>query len=352
MDCNKYESCLKVINMCKNKARYYKTVLTAFKQYSFGNKNRNKKFIVLKSYDRYWGIYSTILLLLPFMEKARQRNQIPVLDFTKSKLPYIQDEKKWRRENAWEYYYKQPEQEISLNEVYQSKNVKILEKYYGMKTAPDWNNFMPASEKELKRWSGVIKRNIHLNDGLAGKVEAEKRRIFGDVNKVLGVGIRAGYRYGMLKNNPLFHNHPKCATCEEYIAVVEQKMNEWNCDAIFLAIDDREYQEKFVKHFGAKCQYVNRKLNHYFKDDHAVESLAELYIEYGGGLVGTRSKNEEYVVETHILAQCHALYANMSGGAEFAYLLNGGKYENVEIYNEGVYKVRRSKGHTRCKERS
>lgn len=337
MKSNKYKGCSRALNICKKEIKYYKTALTAMKKFSFGEKNKNKKFLILRGYDKRWGIYSTILLLLPFMDWARKRNYFPIIDFTKSNLPLLQDEKRRNRENSWEYYYKQPFEEISLSEVYQSKNVRVLEKYYTMKMAPNWNTIMPASEEELKRWNSIIKRNIHLSDGLAEKVKTEKRRIFKDANKILGVGIRAGYRYGMIKNDALFNNHPKCATCEEYIAIVERKMDEWNCDAIFLAIDDREYWEKFVKYFGTKCRYIDRKLHHYFKNDNAVESLTELFIEYGGKRVGTRKKNEEYIVETHILAQCHALYASIGGGTQFAYFMNGGRYENIEIYNEGMY---------------
>ncbi len=158
------------------KAQYYKLVLTAVKKYSFGEKNGDKKFLVLRSYDKRWGLYSTVLLLLPFIEKARKRDYIPVIDFTKNNLPLIQDEKKRRRENSWEYYYKQPSAEISLMEVYESKNVWILEEFYVMKKAPDWNNNMPASQYELKRWNQIIRKNIHLSDGLAEVVHAEEKR--------------------------------------------------------------------------------------------------------------------------------------------------------------------------------
>lgn len=335
-----------VVNLCKKELRYYKTAFTATKKYSFGKRNKDKKFLVLKSYDKRWGLYSTILLLLPFMDWARKRGYIPVVDVASSNAPLLQDEKKRKRENSWEYYYKQPSEEISLAEVYQSKNVRVLEKYYVMKTAPDWNAFMPAPGEELERWSRIIKRNIHLNDGLAEKVKTEKGKIFKNANKVLGVGIRAGYRYGMMKNDAMFNHHPKCATCEEYIAIIERKMDEWNCDAIFLAIDDREYWEKFVKHFGMKCRYVDRRLHHYFKGDRPVESLDELFVEYGGRRNDTRKKNEEYIVETHILAQCHALYAGIGGGTEFAYFMNGGRYENIEIYYEGIYEGVGNKEHS------
>lgn len=335
MKITEYEPFNKFVKFFKRKMRYYKTILTSVKKYSFGEKNGDKKFLILKGYSRHWGLYSAILLMLPFMEKARKRGYIPVIDFTKTDLPCIQDEKKWRHENAWEYYYKQPSANLSLTEVYQSKNVRVLEKFYITPKDPAWNDMMPALPKDLERWSRAIRKNIHLNSSLLKKVKAEKKRIFRSANKVLGVGIRAGYRAGMMRNEALFNNHPKCATCEEYIAIVEKKMKEWNCDAIFLAVDDREYQEKFVKYFGSTCWYIDRKLMHFFKNDVAIESPEERQIEYEG--VGTKRKTEEYIVETYVLAQCNSLYANIGGGTEFAYFLNGGKYENIEIYNEGVY---------------
>ena len=175
---NKYEGCSRAFYFCKKELNYWKTVLTAMKRYSFGKQNKNKKFLILTGHDKNCGIYSTIFHLLPFMEWARKRNYIPIIDFTKSNLPWIQDEKKRRRENSWEYYYKQPSEEISVAEVYQSKNVRVLEKYYVMKTAPRWNDIMPSSEEELKRWAGIIERNIHLSDGLAERVKIEKRKIF------------------------------------------------------------------------------------------------------------------------------------------------------------------------------
>lgn len=71
-----------------------------------------------------------------------------------------------------------------------------------------------------------------------------------------------------MKNKELYNNHPKIAPCEKYIEIVEQKMKEWGgYDSIFLAIDDREYLEKFKRHFGEKCLWVNRRLKHFFKDD-------------------------------------------------------------------------------------
>lgn len=46
---------------------------------------------------------------------------------------------------------------------------------------------------------------------------------------------------------------------------------------------------------------------------------------------------EKYILETYMLARCTSLYASRGGAVTFACFLNGGKYEHIEIYNEGFY---------------
>lgn len=50
-----------------------------------------------------------------------------------------------------------------------------------------------------------------------------------------------------------------------------------------------------------------------------------------------RERTEKYIVETYLLAQCQCLYSCIGGGAEFAFFLNGGKYDHVEVYDKGNY---------------
>lgn len=53
--------------------------------------------------------------------------------------------------------------------------------------------------------------------------------------------------------------------------------------------------------------------------------------------ITVRERNEEYIIETYLLAQCCSCYSCHGGGATFAYFLNGGLYEHAEFYNAGKY---------------
>lgn len=310
-----------------------KTRLRTKTRYCYGNSNRDKTFFVISCNTTAMGLYSMIFYVLPFIAYAVRKNYIPVIDL-KTYLPLIQDEEKAGIENAWEYYYEQPVKQYALEEVYRSKHVIVMVDGAFRIQMPKWNEMFPTDEKTLKYWHNVVASYIRLTDDLKKRIATEKQKIFKPGQKVLGVGVRAGLRAGAMKNEELFNAHPKVPTCEEMMDLVENKMAEWQCDRIFLAIDDREYFNKFITRFGNKCCYLKRRLIHYFENDKTIKE-EDMWVEYEGCSV--RERTEEYVVETYLLAQCDSLYSCRGGGAAFAYYLNGGKYEHVEVYDAGLY---------------
>lgn len=302
----------------------------------YGNKNKDKKFFVITSSNTCVGMYSFVLYtVLLCIDYAVKNNYIPIVDLKKNHLPLIQDEDKKGLENAWEYYFEQPVKQYTLEEVYQSRHVITFIDYEvsGVKLQ-EWYEMIPAGEKDLKYWSRMIKSYIRLNSELKSRVEAEQKKIFKN-HKILGVGIRAELRAGAMRGGELFNDHPKQPTCEELMDIVEEKMKDWKCDALFISSDDREYLNKFISRFGDKCLYMDRKLTHHFKNGVPVTRKSDLLIEFADSTV--KERTEEYVVETQLLAQCHSLYSCIGGGVAFAYFLNGGEYEHCEVYNEGLY---------------
>lgn len=312
-----------------------KTRVTVKTHYCFGDKNKGKTFFVISCDGKRMGLYSIIFYMLPFIEYAHKKNYIPMIDLQKSNMPLIQDEDRFGLENPWEYYYEQPGKGYTLDEVYQSRNVIIMKDGAFRIKMPDWNAMCPTTDDELKRWHHMIKLYIRLNKGLAERVEKERERIFKPGRKVLGVGIRAGLRAGMLRNLSHFNGHPVQPTCEELIDIVEGKMKEWGCDSLFVSCDDREYLNKFISYFGGVCYYTERKLLHLFKDDQPLVERAERRIEMDG--MTTRGYTEEYILEVYLMAQCNSLYSCRGGGSEFAYFVNGGQYEYLEVYDKGLY---------------
>ncbi|MCM1251828.1 MAG: hypothetical protein NC321_03335 [Clostridium sp.] len=329
-----------IVNIYEN---YYKMLskIPVGKRYRSicnGKKNKGKKFFLITSMltGSQCGLYSTILCIgLPYIDFAIKKGWIPVIDLREVRMPMLQDEDKFGIENPWEYYYKQPMDDVPVEEVYQSKCVRYAY-YWGKKVKVlDWSIMFPPDEKTLKYWNNIITSYIRLNDALEDRIAVERNRIFGANRKVMGVGVRAGLGAGAMRNEKLYNGHPKQPTCEELMEIVEEKMKSWGYEYIFLSCDDREYFNKFVSRWGEKCCYVERSRLHFFENDEPVWENEKRNIEFEN--VTMREKNEEYIIETYLLAECNSGYLCRGGGTVFAYLLNNGKYEHVEIYDEGLY---------------
>lgn len=332
-----YEAIMLMIYKLKAilKRKYYLLNKKPKSVHYYGQKNKDRIFFVIPS-DKNCGLYSNILESLVCVEHALKRGYIPVFDYKNNFAPMIQDEDKSGLENAWEYYYEQP-MKVSLEEVYQSKNVVFFNDEEFLMRRPDWREMFPASNRDLQKWHKVIVDNFRLQKPLKERVEREAARLFDGKREILGVGVRAGFRASHILKKALIEGHPIIPTCEEMIQIVEKKMQEWNYEFLFLSCDDREYQQKFLKYFGDKCIVLERHLKHYFENDipMCTEENLDWYLrEYQG--ISKREEVAEYLVEVYLLSKCDSLYSCIGGGAQFAYFLNGGKYKHLGVYNEGL----------------
>lgn len=325
------------------KSRRAKNGLIVKTHFSYGDKNKDKTFFVIYHNQENVGLYSTIFYFLPYIDYAIRKNYIPIIDLKRAYLSSLQDEDKRGIENAWEYYYEQPIQKYTLEEVYQSRHVIMNEVFLNVNCAPllykvkepEWTARFPADEQDLKYWHQIINSYIKLNKKLEERLEAEKEKIFKPGCKVLGIAVRAGLRAGAMRNEEIYNNHPKQPSCEELIDIVEKKMKEWECDYFFLSCDDREYLNQMVSYFGDKCCYFNRKRMRFFANGSPVLEPHKRMIEYEA--CSQREKNEEYIIEIYLLAQCNCLYSCKGGGSLFAHFVNGGRYEHIETWYNGVY---------------
>lgn len=318
----------------------------AFKKYSYGEKNGDKRFRVLCNKNPWasaHGLLSTVSILLPNIVEARQNGYIPVIDLCRNDTiqPLLQEQETVKVENAWEYYFTQPNKEISLDEVRQSKYVEEqkkdcmnLEYYIGDK-------FL-QNDARTQYLFEIISQNIHLQPSIASRVEREKMRLFPQDSKVMGVGIRAGYRAGIKKNLSWLNGHPNVESCADYIKDIEKKLKEWSYDLFFLTIDDRQYFEEIKKYFGKSCIYFERPRIHYFQDafmDIPQEIDEKIRaIEFEG--VSIKQRNVDYLVELYLLAQCDSLYASRGTGHNFAYLFNNGRYTRTEFLDLGAFEYK------------
>ena len=333
-----YEMIMNSLHQCKRNMRAFKRKLVKTR-FSYGKCNPDKVFHVIKSDAVGCGMFSLILVnVLPYLGISEKKGYIPIVDYKNTvHLPLIQDECEHGKDNPWEYYFEQPGGAYTLDEVYRSSKVEICNPdKYGFKVV-DWNNMMPMSTEELKYWSRLANKYIRPTKEIRERIEVEKKRLFSEDEKMVGISIRAGYRRAALFNLGIIKGHPKVGSCEDYIEIIQKKLDEWGYSKFFLACEDREYVEKISAHFGKRCCRMNRRYQHLFINGNPVpnDNMKEINREYEG--CTTKERAEEYIVETYLLAACDSLYSTINGGAEFAYIVNGGKYKYMESYSEGHY---------------
>lgn len=325
-----------------SKKKGYWSRCRAFKKCSYGEKNGDKKFKVLSNQNplaEAQGLISTITILLPNIIEARQHGYIPAIDLCRSNgvQALLQEPETAKRENAWEYYFTQPNREISLDEVWKSKHVEVQRKDC-MNLEYFIGDTCLQNDARTQYLFEIIYQNIHLQPSIENRVELEKMNIFPQDGKVMGVGIRAGYRAGIMGNISLFNGHPNVGSCTDYIRDIEKRLKEWNYEFFFLIVDDRQYLEEIKKYFGKSCIYLDRPRFHYFTD--ALKDIPHprdenRQIEMNG--LSIKKINEDYLVELYLLAQCDSLYASRGTGHNFSYLLNHGRYSRTEFVDLGAF---------------
>ena len=109
---------------------------------SCGERNPDQVFMILQIGTRGMGVFSTLFNFLGAAEFAEKNGAQVLVDLKNSYMYGLQDIRRRGRENAWEYYFRQPAEEYSLDEVYQSKNVMKCDTYYWCN--PKWYDMFPA----------------------------------------------------------------------------------------------------------------------------------------------------------------------------------------------------------------
>ena len=92
-----------------------------FNLYSFGNKNKNKIFYVIRRSPGA-GLFSNVIYVLNHLSLIEKTNFIPIIDMENFTTIYNEKNKVEKTFNAWEYYFEKINK-YTLKEVYQSQNV-------------------------------------------------------------------------------------------------------------------------------------------------------------------------------------------------------------------------------------
>lgn len=287
----------------------------------YGKDNTDKTFYVIRRRDLYCGLFSLFLTNLARIDEAIKKGYIPVIDMQNDFNIYLSEDK-IGKENAWEYFFKQPAG-YTLKDISKSRNI-IIGSGAVPKMFPYLDiKFLTGETGELLYWRKRVKEYIRLSDVARQFIDEEYSRLFSKEDRVLGVKVRGtDYAAGKPKN------HPIQPTAIQAVEKAEEIFKELNCTKVFLATEDAEFYNVFLKHFGDKL--ITNKTN---------------YMVYQGGSTGKEEYEQEnggykagmeYLITTMLLAKCDCLCAGCVSATVGALLLTEG-YEYTYLFDLGIY---------------
>ncbi len=284
---------------------------------SFGKLNPDKKFFVLRSDGLHDGLLAMYITRLRMIEKLINSGYIPIVDFENYPTQYTMSEPINGTRNVWEYYFEQP-CEFKLSEVYNSKNVYLS----GWKLSDDPTkipdiNYNDGYSYEIFKHAPIKKYILDM----AGELIKNN-----NINEMAGVFLR-GTDYTHLK--PAGH---AIQPAQETVAdKLDEFINKFEINKIFLATEDEKIYNYFVKRYGEKIFTTDddRNLIKNYSGQNFLTSEINSFNKYKFGL--------DYLVKMICLSKCKCLIASKAAGSFFASLYNGGKYSDKYIFDLGVY---------------
>ena len=263
---------------------------------SLGSLNPDKIFYVIqRSPGR--GMFSNVTFVVNHIKVAKDYGFIPIVDMQNFTTLYNEKNKICKTENAWEYYFEQTSN-YSLEEVYKSKNVILIEDIF-YKTA---GFFYSVNEsEELKK---IFDKYIVLNKSKLKLASYLKKKLFQN-KKILGVHFRGtGYKLG---------RQPHPATIKQMKNKIKKIISTDKYEKIFLVTEDLYNFNGIINEFQNKVIYLKNSIRE--KDSNtAFDTYPRTRHRYKLG--------RDILIETCLLSHCDGYLDIRNNVREAAHAFN------------------------------
>ena len=243
---------------------------------SFGKKNKNKIFYVIKRTPGA-GFYSNLAYILLNLQIAHNNNYIPIVDMQNFPTMYNQKKNIRNIKNVWQIFFNQTTT-YDLESVYKSKNV-----YF----SPNNLNFRLEvfKKKNLKK---IFDRYIKINDEILKTISIFEKKNF-KKKKILGIHFRG-------TDQKIAPNHAFPPTIFEIKNLIDKKLKYELFDKVFLLTEQLKYYNELKKTYGNLiCSYD------YFRSDNVNDFSSNSRKNHRNRL------GIESLVEAITLSKCHEI---------------------------------------------
>lgn len=321
-------------NPILRKARGKNTSIIVWK---FGELNPDKIiYFITDMSSEGSGIFSMYIGILEHLLAAKNMGWVPVIDDTPAL--FRRNKHKFRKkENVMNEMFAF-NNEVSVQEALNSKNVIIssmtdlrcLREVKSDKKIVKNKTFFDYSEDDLRHWRIFADENLPYKQEVQEELINALNQVVGKKKNILGVAIREG-KMGMNASGLNASGEYKQPTIEKIIDVVEEYLNTWECDYVYLSCETEKAIDMFRKKMGNEIvlslprlrmdfDYVMniRSMKDGLRKDSRNVLLQENYKKY----------DLDYVKDMYILSKCDFFITPINCGTEVAFLKN----DNLKDY--------------------
>lgn len=212
-------------------------LLLEFKTY--GKEYMQKRFYVIKETGRGYGFFAEVHALLAKLAFADLFDLTPVVSWGKEFLYYEENEEE---ANAFESYFKQPAL-FSLKDIENSRFVTFSKIAQGVWIEQNLEKGEDISLSYEKTMGEIYKKYVSFNDSIQSKLDEESKVLLKD-KKSIGVHFR-GTDFRMN-----YDNHPIAVTIEQEFKAIDEAIEVYGFEQIFLATDEVKAVERFREKYG------------------------------------------------------------------------------------------------------
>lgn len=279
-------------------------------------------YYIIRRQDYTCGIFSNFIVFAGYIRYALFNGWLPVIDMQNYPNNCLPPEK-LGKENSWEYYFEQPLR-IGLEQAYNGENIILCS---AGNIIPPWDkiSFYDSKNVVTAEWRMLAKMGLlKVKPALLQEIAAVHKKLFAPNDRMLGVHLRST-DYALRR--PKWHPIPP--PIEFSVSIVIEKLQEWKCNKIFLATEDKNIVQIFKNIFGDSCVTVDRE-----------------YIDYNPEIPNTLTRinrpndhflqGKEYLTEMMLLTTCTSFVATRCSGSCGVMMMTD-DFENVYAFNLGKY---------------
>lgn len=281
----------------------------------------DQKVYVIRRRPPGGGLFSNVNHVMQGLEYARNRGYIPIVDMENYWTTYSQLKSFNRTHNAWEYFF-QPTSSVKLHELKSFNNITFSkgDRINEDSILADKSLGFVFNGNDITYLHDLYLKYINLNEITLKFIDNVKEYIEWE-ERTAGIFYR-GTDYLTLK--PRYH--ARQPDLDKFLPEVSKKVESQKYVRFLISTEDLTVRERISDELR-NLAYKS------FRDGSLLRKLLPRDIASSPQVLNALG----YLAEIYLLSEAQTLVSSVANGSATAIILNGNRYEDPVIFNEGMY---------------